>query len=153
MKRLRVFRDFNNLSLEKISEEVYEKEREKSWKMGFETIAVEKVLEFKKNLRKDWELRYGKSNDDGGAEYFKCEFSSESSEGNMNKKFSIRKVPDFVHPFYVMNYREEYWLPSNAPNFDKFQGHDIKSFYRFEEHDLDVMCKNPQLLLDYLDNQ
>jgi len=153
MKRLRIFRDFTNLKIEKISKEEYEKERQKRWGMGFTYIDVGKILEFKKNLPKGYKLSYGVGQEDGTADFFSCEYESVSSDGNLNTKFSVRRITDIVTPFYVMYYREEYWLPFNAPNKDKFQGYNRESFYRFEEHDFEVMCKNPQLLLDYLDKE
>ena len=49
-----------------------------------------------------------------------------------------------------MSYNYEEFVPMQAPKDIERWSLQRKTFYRFEESDFDQMCKNPQILLDFL---
>ena len=124
-------------------------------------IPESKVLEFKSKLSKEYKLGYGRASVKDTVEFFRAECETEVDYHITSKTFSIKKKSlGADEPCYIMSYHYEEFTSFEAPQshietlpnqerifFEK------KSYYRFEESDFNQMCKNPQILLDYLDKK
>jgi len=119
-----------------------------------------KVLEFKSNLSTEYKLLYARGDEKGTVEYFRAEYETEIDYHFTCKSFSIKKKSlGEDEPCYIMFYNYEEFTSHQAPEShietlpeQKRKSFQKKSYYRFEESDFNQMCKNPQILLDYLNN-
>jgi hypothetical protein len=111
-------------------------------------------------LSKEYKLGYGRGDRKDTVEFFRAEYETEIDYHFTCKRFSIKKKSQGVdEPCYIMSYNYEEFTSFEAPKShietlpdEKRIGFQKKSYYRFEESDFDQMCKNPQILLDYLNN-
>jgi hypothetical protein len=119
-----------------------------------------KVLEFKSKLSKEYKLLYARGDKKDTVEYFRAEYETEINYHFTCKNFSIKKKSlGEDEPCYIMFYNYEEFTSHAAPKShietlpeQKRKSFQKKSYYRFEESDFNQMCKNPQILLDYLNN-
>ena len=157
MKYLKKFESFGQFQLDEISKEEYYSIFDNN---PLVYIPESKVLEFKRNLSKEYKLGYGRGDRKDTVEFFRAEYETEIDYHFTCKRFSIKKKSQGVdEPCYIMSYNYEEFTSFEAPKShietlpdEKRIGFQKKSYYRFEESDFDQMCKNPQILLDYLNN-
>lgn len=156
MKYLKKFESFGQFQLDEISKQEYYSILDNN---PLVYIPENKVLEFKSNLSKEYKLLYARGDKKDTVEYFRAEYETEIDYHFTCKSFSIKKKSQGVdEPCYIMSYNYEEFTSFEAPKSHietlpdqqriSFQK---KSYYRFEESDFDQMCKNPQILLDYLE--
>lgn len=158
MKYLKIFEEFTEFQLDEISKEEYYKEIDYKKRVG---ISEKKVLEFKKNLPTEYKVSYARGDKKDTVEYLRAEYETEIDYHFTCKNFSIKKKSQGDdEPCYIMFYNYEEFTSHQAPKShietlpDQQRISFQKKFYfRFEESDFDQMCKNPQILLDFLDNK
>jgi len=123
-------------------------------------IPESKVLEFKSKLSKEYKVLYARGDKKDTVEYLRAEYETEIDYHFTCKNFSIKKKSQGDdEPCYIMFYNYEEFTSHAAPKShietlpDQQRISFQKKFYfRFEESDFNQMCKNPQILLDYLNN-
>ena len=156
MKYLKLFEEFTEFQLDEISKQEYYSILDNN---RLVYIPESKVLEFKRNLSKEYKLGYGRASVKDTVEFFRAEYETEIDYHITSKRFSIKKKSlGDDEPCYIMSYHYEEFTSFAAPQshietlpnqerifFEK------KSYYRFEESDFNQMCENPQILLDYLE--
>ena len=155
MKYLKLFEEFIEFQMDEISKQEY-------YSILYNRLVYipeSKVLEFKRNLSKEYKLGYGRASVKDTVEFFRIEYETEIDYHITSKRFSIKKKSlGADEPCYIMSYHYEEFTSFAAPQshietlpnqerifFEK------KSYYTFEESDFNQMCENPQILLDYLD--
>jgi len=157
MKYLKIFEEFGKFHLDEISKEEYYSIFNNN---RLVYIPKSKVLEFKSKLSKEYKLVYARASVKDTVEWFRAEYETEIDYHFTCKRFSIKKLSQGAdEPCYIMSYNYEEFTSFEAPKSyietlpdEKRIGFQKKSYYRFEESDFDQMCKNPQILLDYLNN-
>ena len=148
MKYLKIFEEFTEFQLDEISKEEYYNEIDYKKRVG---ISEEKVLEFKKNLPTEYKVSYARGEVPQTVDYLRAEYHIEIDHVMFCREFSIKKLNQ--HPdedCFVMFYNYEEFVPVKAPKDIERRSLQRKTYYRFEESDFDQMCKNPQILLDFL---
>ncbi len=151
MKYLKIFEEFTEFQLDEISKEEYYNEIDYKKRVG---ISEKKVLEFKKNLPTEYKVSYGRGDKPQTVDFLRAEYHIELDHVMFCREFSIKKLNQ--HPdedCFVMFYNYEEFVPMQAPQDIERWSLQRKTYYRFEESDFDQMCKNPEILLDYLDNK
>lgn len=180
MKHLRIFRDYSsNLDFDEISKNQYEKYKENSSSDNYKNglyIELKKVLQFKSNLPYDnqkldkdahnsitsqkYRILYAPTEDKTQVAWMRGEFDSgpidesipfnkipKTKEGMFGKSFSIHKVQRGSDvEFYILRYHLNRYFLLDSEDIDK------KFYFRFEESDFDMICKNPKKLFDFLDS-
>ena len=159
MKYLKIFEEFTTqFQLDEISKEEYYSIFNNN---RLVYIPESEVLEFKSKLSKEYKLIYARGDKKDTVEYFRAEYETEIDYHFTCKSFSIKKLSQGVddQPCYIMFYNYEEFTSYAAPEShietlpdQKRRSFQKKSYYRFEESDFNQMCKNPQILLDYLNN-
>jgi hypothetical protein len=131
MKYLKLFESFGSFQLDEITRKEFvdiHKNRED------ENINYRGLQLMGENIPKDYTLSHG-------GEWFTIHHCDESKK--INIKISVDKVSQGGdEPFYTLQYY-----------YDIYKGNrynDRHHFFRFEESDFNQMCKNPQILIDYL---
>ena len=148
MRWLKIFEEFTKFQLDEISKEEYYNEIDHKKRVG---ISEKKVLEFKKNLPPEYKVSYARGNMPQTVDYLRAEYHIEIDHVMFCKEFSIKKIYQGVdEPCFVMSYNYEEFVPASAPKNIDHWSLQRKTYYRFEESDFDQMCKNPQILLDFL---
>ena len=156
MKYLKKFESFGQFQLDEISKQEYYSILDNN---RLVYIPESKVLEFKSKLSKEYKLLYARGDRKDTVEYFRAEYETEIDYHFTCKSFSIKKKSQGVdEPCYIMFYNYEEFTSHAAPKShietlpdQKRISFQKKSYYRFEESDFNQMCKNPQILLDYLE--
>ena len=148
MKYLKIFEEFTEFQLDEISKEEYYKEIDYKKRVG---ISEKKVLEFKKNLPTEYKVSYARGEAPQTVDYLRAEYHIEIDHVMFCREFSIKKLNQYPdEDCFVMSYNYEEFVPVQAPKDIERWSLQRKTYYRFEESDFDQMCKNPQILLDFL---
>lgn len=150
------FESFGTFQLDEISKQEYYSILDNN---PLVYIPESKVLEFKSKLSKEYKLLYARGDKKDTVEYFRAEYETEIDYHFTCKSFSIKKKSlGDDEPCYIMFYNYEEFTSLAAPKShietlpdQKRKSFQKKSYYRFEESDFNQMCKNPQILLDYLE--
>ena len=151
MKYLKIFEEFTGFQLDEISKEEYYNTIDYNKRFG---IPEKKVLEFKKNLPTEYKVSYGRGDKPQTVDFLRAEYHIEIDHVMFCREFSIKKMSQGEdEPCYVMFYNYEEFVPIKAPKDIERRSLQRKTYYRFEESDFDQMCKNPQILLDFLETK
>ena len=148
MKYLKIYEEFTNFQLDEISKEEYYKEIDYKKRVG---ISEKKVLEFKKNLPQEYKVSCLRGEVPQTVDNLRAEYHIEIEHIMFCREFSIKKLNQYPdEDCFVMSYNYEEFVPMQAPKDIERWSLQRKTYYRFEESDFDQMCKNPQILLDFL---
>ena len=148
MRWLKIFEEFTKFQLDEISKEEYYNEIDHKKRVG---ISEKKVLEFKKNLPTEYKVSYARGNAPQTVDYLRAEYHIEIDYVMFCREFSIKKLNQYPdEDCFVMSYNYEEFVTMQAPKDIERWSLQRKTFYRFVESDFDQMCKNPQILLDFL---
>jgi len=134
MKHLKLFESFGSFQLDEITRRQYIDIHVNREEESIDYMSLQLMGE---NLDKKYELKQGDV-------WFRIEWV-DILNGNVEiqTKIFVDKVSQYGdEPFYTLKYYYE--LSKGSKYSDRY------NFFRFEESDFDQMCKNPQILIDYL---
>ena len=151
MKYLKIFEEFTGFQIDEISKEEYYNGIDYKKRVG---IPEEKVLKFKRNLPTDYKVSYGRGDKPQTVDFLRAEYHIEIDHMMYCREFSLKKLSQYPdEDCFVMSYNYEEFVPMQAPKDIERKSLQIKKYYRFEESDFNQMCANPEILLDYLEEE